>query len=272
MIDNKIPNKTDSNLLSPNIDQLKLWNNNRLINPITKRKIKANGKIYCIFDKLYNEYMHTSNYYDKQNKENYKYIDRYIKYRNKKIDPLLMIEIPLDNYDENLLFKFPYKWNPYIGKRLDIDKNGILYFDPDTLIQYFYINRLSNLWIEDNNECYQGYYGDAMGRGYDFFIPGRGYHHDWYLFRLPIIDGYIYEDHCEQSVTMGPLLTNDEIIIIDKLAKKYKNNYFKRFNKQRPSLVKLKKLYDSAINPNPELDIPKNVIDLLEPEYITQLK
>lgn len=316
---NNIPSRT---LLSPNIEQLKSWSQNRLVNPITKRKIKQNGRIYIYLNKLYNEYQEQCS--DKQSaninllcgltseagpnkvlgeslmadtnsvldnsacgeatdliSSNFKsekkildYVDRYLEYRNKKIDPLLMTELPLDNFHEDLLFKFPYKWNSYTGERLDKDKNGILYFDPDTLIQHFYINRLNRLWIAEeyiNNECYEGYYGDAMGKGPDFFIKGRGYHPDWYLFRLPITDGYLHKDHCEQSVTMGPILTNKEIKEIDKLAKKYKNNYVKRFGQQRPSLIKLKQLYDSAIDSNPNLNIPDEIIDILEPEYITQL-
>ena len=69
-----------------------------------------------------------------------------------------------------------------------------LYFDPNTLIHYFYINRLKNLWIDESIEdgnYYQGHYGYAVGNGPDFEIKGRGKHPDWYLFRLPIIDCYM---------------------------------------------------------------------------------
>ena len=111
-----------------------------------------------------------------------------------------------------------------------------------------------------------------MGKGPEFFIYGRGYHPDWYLFRLPIPDGYLHKDHCEQSVTMGPILTNKEISIIDKLALQYKDNYRKRFNCKRPSLIKLKKIYDNAINSNPKFKTYKDIINSLDPEYLLQLK
>jgi hypothetical protein len=53
---------------------------------------------------------------------------------------------------------------------------------------------------------------------------------------------------------MGPKLTMSELEEIDKLANEhYKNNYSKTYGKTRPSLVLMKKLYDEAINTNPDI-------------------
>ena len=71
---------------------------------------------------------------------------------------------------------------------------------------------------------------------------------------------------------MGPILNDKEIKEIDKMAKKYKNNYFKRFNRKRPSLMKMKILYDSAINKNPDLGINKDIIPFIEPLFIEKMK
>ena len=114
------------------------------------------------------------------------------------------------------LFKFKYKWNSYNGERInDLDENGPLCFDPNSLIHYFYINRLNNLWNEPYTDVFnnyiEGYYGDAVGNGPDFELSSRGKHLDWYLFRLPISDEYLNRGHCFQSVTMGPKLTDIEI-------------------------------------------------------------
>ena len=219
------------------------WNNNRLYNPITKRKIKDNGPTYKKFFKKFLEY--------KNKIKSNNCIDKYKEYRKNKIDPLLHEELPLyENLNENDLFIFKYKWNPYIGEREEIDPNGPLYFDPDTLIHYFYVNRLNNLWITSDNN-FQGYYGDALGNGPNFYIEGRGDYRNWYLFRLPIPDCYLYNNHNYQTVTMGPILSNNEIKLIYRKAKRYKNKYYELYHKKRPNLIKLKLYYDNAISKNP---------------------
>jgi hypothetical protein len=247
-------------LNKPTTKELKKWTENKLVNPRTCRKIKENGPIY----KLLNFYLN----------EIHKPVvtDTYQEYRSQNIDPILMIELPIEGYTNNKFFKFKYKWNPYTGEREEKDKNGCLSFDPDTLIHFYYTNRLNHLWESSTDMNFSGHFGDAMGNGPDFEIKGRGKHPDWYLFRLPIVDCYVNEGHCQQAVTMGPILTDKEIREIDRLSKKYKNNYKNKFKTKRPSLVKMKKLYDIAINKNPILDIDNEVLPYVDPLFIKKLK
>lgn len=220
------------------IDKLFLWKENPTINPITKRKISQHGPLYRKFEKLYEKYA-------KNKKRN---LTRYQSFRFNLIDPILLLNLPLHNKKKSDLFYFKEKWNPYNGQRLEKDLDGPLAFDPCTLIHYFYINRLKKLWIDEtfeNGEYFQGHYGDALGNAPDFEIKGRGKHPDWYLFRLPILDCYL-EDNFNQVVTMGPILTDDEIKEIYNLSKRY--NFKKIYGYRRPNLVKIKELYDTAVN------------------------
>ena len=107
--------------------------------------------------------------------------------------------------------------------------------------------------INDNTGYYEGYFDDGVGAGEDFFLPGRDYHPEWYIFRLPIIDCYLTKDHRKQHITFGPKLTDDEIKDIEVKANKRPNNYKKLFGVNRPSLTIMKKLYDNAIATEPEL-------------------
>ena len=55
---------------------------------------------------------------------------------------------------------------------------------------------MRELWHNETDEgenggFWQGYYGNAVGAGEKFLVPGRGIHPEWYLFRLPIIDCYL---------------------------------------------------------------------------------
>ena len=54
----------------------------------------------------------------------------------------------LNGMQDKDLFEFEYEWDPYTNK-IKKDPNGPLYFDPNALINYFYTNRLNNLWIKD---------------------------------------------------------------------------------------------------------------------------
>ena len=130
-------------------NKLELWNRNKLFNPFTKRKIKLNSKTYNKLKKLYEESF-------TQILNDYKY------FRINKIDPISLEQINPDNS-----FSFKYKWNPYTGEKLnEIDENGPLLFDCNSLIYYFYTNRLNNLWIPSHNEgdfFVEGHYGDALG-------------------------------------------------------------------------------------------------------------
>lgn len=169
--------------------------------------------------------------------------DYYNALRKSRIDPLL--NIPLD-----ICFEFKYKWDPYTGERLEEDINGPLCFHPDVLIHYFYTNRLNNLWIDsvdDSSGFYEGYYGCHVGAGSNLEVKSRGLHPEKYLLRLPIVDCYLTNDHKESIVTMGPILTDEEINIIDELAFQT-NMYHSWFNKPKPSLSLINDFYRNAID------------------------
>lgn len=190
---------------------------------------------------------------------NFCYDDRTVQYyralRLSHVDPILDIEVP-DKY----AFKFPYKWDPYTGERIDKDQYGSLYFDPDSLIKHFWSKRLENLWYgqsDDNNGYFEGYYGDAIGNGPLFNIKGRGAFPQWDIFRLPIIDCYLTKDNSEQNITFGPRLTDEEINEIYNISKKKGNSYYKLFNQNRPDILKIKYLWDIATSSTPPL--PKHV-------------
>lgn len=175
-------------------------------------------------------------------------------YKNMREKKYNIISHDKFNYEPEQAFKFEYMWDPYTGERKEKDIFGALYFDPDELIHFFYKRRLNLLWNEpkdENGGYYQGYFGNALGSGHDILIKGRGLHPELYLFRLPIDDCYLEED-CDLSIiTMGPKLTDQEIEHIDFLAETYhKKNYYDTYRKKRPSLKKMKELYDMAINAN----------------------
>lgn len=155
------------------------------------------------------------------------------------------------NNCEEKAFGFEYQWDPFTGMRGEKDPYGALYFHPDDLIHYFYINRLRNLWIPPINsksESYSGYYGDAVRGGENMNIVGKGLHPELYVFRLPVNNCYLEEGNDMSLITMGPKLTDEEIKNIDSIANKYhKNNYFEIYRKKRPSLTVIKKWYDQAI-------------------------
>jgi hypothetical protein len=170
--------------------------------------------------------------------------------REKKMDAIMQ----RDDFDSTKAFKFPYQWDPYTGERTIIDPFGPLYFFPDDLIYFFHTKRLDTLWKEPSDEqmgYYEGCYGDGLGSGENIFIQGRGSYPELYLFRLPVTDCYLTNDHNMSFVTMGPKLTLDELIEIDKLAETHYKDYYMKTNKRnRPSLEYMKKLYDVALDPN----------------------
>ena len=194
--------------------------------------------------------IYSKNNYDKRTCIYYKTM------RLRKMDPLVNLDL-----DENKAFIFEDIWDPITGERIQKDPNGGLYFDPDTLIHYYYINRLKNLWSEpeDNAEGYfEGYYDFGVGAGENIHVIGRGYCPDKYLLRLPIIDCYLTKDHNDSFVTMGPVLSLEEIKIIDDKASKLPDNYKKLFGKPRPKLEDIKKYYDNALNNNPDISTLKS--------------
>lgn len=160
------------------------------------------------------------------------------------------------NFSHDKAFAFPYQWDPYTGERsTQCDPYGPLYFHPDDLIYYFYINRLKKLWVDpvdENAGYFQGFYGDLVGIGDLMDIKGRGTYTELYIFRLPIHNCYLPKDHDLSVITMGPKLTDSEIEQINYLATTYyKDNYRKLHKKERPSLKQMKYLYDQAISKTP---------------------
>ena len=256
--------------------QLIEWNDNRLYNPLTKRKNKENGYIIKKIKKMYDQKTKDDAVKKDDTDEEIEKVDNYECYRRNKIDPILLLDLPLNNMKVKDLFKFEYKWNPYTGERLsEKDECGPLYFDPNSLIHYFYINRLNNLWIPESyigNDYIQGHHGDALGKFPNFEIVGRGEHPEWYLFRLPIIDCYLMKDHFLQSVTMGPILTNAEIKQIYSLSKRYKKFYKDTFGYHRPNIIRMKELYDDAVNPCDMIHTLYNNIDTVSEHEMEQIK
>ena len=166
-------------------------------------------------------------------------IEHYRMMRILKIDPIMEEEIP-----KHLLFEFKYKWNPLSGERLDIHEVGPLCFNALNLYEYYFKNRHNGLWIPPADQ-YQGYYGNLLGSGQNIKINSRGNNPEKYLYRLPIIDCYLTKNHNHSTITMGPILTNEEIDKIDELIKYVKTH--------KPTLKELKSCYDNAINNNPNI-------------------
>lgn len=181
--------------------------------------------------------------YDQTTRETYRVL------RKRVMDPVTFEEI-----SEHRAFKYKYQWDPYTGETTGIDTDGPLSFDPDILIKHFHTKRLDKLYVMPKDETggfYEGYYDDGVGAGEQFYVEGRGHHPEWYLFRLPINDCYVTEDHNRQHITFGPKLTDEEVAEIDRLANVSSSNYRKMFSKPRPSLTLMKKHYDMAISENP---------------------
>jgi hypothetical protein len=164
-----------------------------------------------------------------------------------KIDPILDAEIQPSH-----CFEFKYKWNPYNGLRGGVDEVGPLCFNAINLYDYYYINRCNGLWTPPQ-DGFQGMYGDMVGSGKIINVKSRGTFPERYLFRLPIIDCYLPKSHNLSIITMGPELTDGEIIEIDTIVRKY---HPKKCNSRFASLTMLKYYYDRAldISPDPNSD------------------
>ena len=194
--------------------------------------------------------------YDNQTMQYYRVL------RARKMDPLFNQELNDTNG-----FKYKYQWDPYTGEILiknlrhgSLEKESVLavedpygplYFHPDNLIKYYHTNRLRNLWEDGSDEAngyFEGRYDDLVGIGEEFHIQSRGNFPERYLFRLPITDCYLTKDHEEKFITLGPKLTDEDAKEIDRLAALWGDSYRQQYGKHRPSLVIMKKLYDTAIN------------------------
>ncbi len=179
--------------------------------------------------------------YDKTTTETYRIKRLY------KIDPLTDQQIP-----EHLIIEFKNIWNPYTGKILEEDVTGPLCFNALSLYDYFFSNRFKGIWNPPQNQ-FQGYYGEYLGGGSSLEIKSRGTNPEKYLYRLPIIDCYLPLGHNLATITMGPLLTDEQIELIDGIVSKYhknKNNF--------TPLKTLKEYYDNAICSESELAINSN--------------
>jgi hypothetical protein len=172
----------------------------------------------------------------------------YKSHRVKKTDPITFEEL-----NDNNAFKFSSMWNPYTSTRTSDDPFGPLYINPINLLHHIYLSKLNGLWNEscdDENGFFEGYYGSGVGAGEDFEIIGRGIYPERYLFRLPIIDCYLKPDHSMSVITMGPRLTDREIIAIDQLIVKHWSHHklYNKIYKKIGSLHRLKRYYDIAIS------------------------
>ena len=170
--------------------------------------------------------------------------------RKLKIDPFTDEVI-----DDTKSFKFTYQWNPRTGQRTKPDPYGALHFNPMTLIKFFHAKRLSKLWTSSSDTgagYFPEFYDIAVGIGSDFYVAGRGYNPQWHVFRLPIIDCYVSSNMSLREITMGPILTDEEIAEIDLIGHTYyEREYKQETGKNMPSLVKMKELYDKAISKSP---------------------
>lgn len=223
---------TDKNIDMDNLDldftQLDFDDFVNLDNYKTEINNKINNKIDII-------------QYDKTTTETYRMKRLY------QIDPLINQIIPT-----HLIFEFKHKWDPYTGKILELDDIGPLCFNALTLYDYYFANRYKGLWNPPQNN-FQGYYGELLGSGNNLEIKSRGTNPEKYLYRLPIIDCYLPLTHNLAIITMGPLLSVEQIDLIDLIVSKYhknKNNF--------TPLKKLKEYYDNAICSHSELSLNSN--------------
>lgn len=210
-------------------------------------------QVYSDSEKYQSEYDSTTTLY-------------YKAHRTQKTDPITFDELNDDN-----AFKFYEMWDPYTGNRTTVDPCGPLYFNPVSILNNIYCQKLKGLWIDQSEEdegVYEGYYGENLGTGEDLEIVGRGIYPERHIFRLPIANCYLKPSHSMSLITMGPKLTNKEIIEIDKLLTTHwsHDRIYKKIYKKIGSLYKLKCLYDVAICRDPS-NFDLSNIDLYGIQY-----
>lgn len=163
-----------------------------------------------------------------------------------------------DDIDTQKCFQYPYIWDTFTGEVMGLDPYGSLWFHPMDLVNYFSEYCLNNLWhdqVDETGGIYEGYYGDLLGSGENLYVTSRGYYTELYLFRIPIVDCYMPKDCNLSLITMGGKLTNEDLKTIDTLVENYyKNSYTKKYRKNPPKLVEMKKHYDNAISATPSLE------------------
>jgi hypothetical protein len=173
-----------------------------------------------------------------------------------------------DIFNDNILnqhecFEYIKVWNPYTGNIIDKDDEfGPLCFDGYELSYYYYINRLNGLW-NVALDGYDSYYGELLGTGKEINIASRGSYPEKYLLRLPIIDCYVYEDSSHSVVTMGPIISDDEIDRLDNILCYCRDTLDKKFTENEKLMKTLKYNYDEALNsnPNPTCELIENIIE-----------
>lgn len=210
---------------------------------------------------------------NKQITYNNRTMQYYIKTRQFHIDSILDIDV-----DPEIIFNFPDQWDAYTGERICKDPFGSLCFHPASLVYHFYIHRLDGLWkdrVITHDEIVEGYYDMLVGS--DLEITGRGKYPELYLFRLPILDCYLTPEHNNYIVTIGPVLSDQEIDQLEQLChhSKVKKFYQDNFDRNIPSIKRIKYLYDNAISK--QCKLPENYSGLkkyLVPQhyYVDQLK
>lgn len=202
----------------------------------------------CVKKPINSEKNVKSNDYDETTTELYRTMRLY------KIDPITNEEISKD-----FIFEFKYKWDPLTGQRTDIDEMGSLCFNALNLYQYYYSNRHNGLWYPPVQQ-FQGYYGDLLGCGKDMMVNTR-LCPEKYLYRLPIIDCYLTKSHNHSIITMGPVLTDEEINKIDILTNNHRKN--------KTSLKMLKEYYDESLNNSPDItELKKTNPELSDKELV----
>lgn len=163
-----------------------------------------------------------------------------------------------DDIEPEKCFQYRNMWDVFTGEVLGNDPCGSLWFHPVELVNYFAEYCLKNLWhdqVDETGGIYEGYHGDLLGSGDDMFVKGRGYYTELYLFRLPIVDCYMPKDCNLSLITMGGKMTTEDLQQIDNLMQKYHTKlYLKKYKRNPPSLIEMKKHYDNAISSKPSLE------------------
>lgn len=174
----------------------------------------------------------------------------------------------IDPFDDNiipdhLIFEFKSKWNPYSGIRTDDDEIGPLCFNALGLYKYYFENRYRELWSPPTADGFGSMYGPIVGKSIEIKINSLTFKPEKYLFRLPIYDCYLKKSHKLTTITMGPVLTDEEIEKIDTICKLYhpKKNHLIPL-----SLIKSYYLKSLETNPNHNLPEIQNFI-LLYPSF-----
>lgn len=163
------------------------------------------------------------------------------------------------------VYRVDKMWDPLTGLFTnEKDPHGPLVFDPVELTKYFYLNRFTHLWKEEEDtgdDLLQECPLEGLGAGEDFLIKGRGYYPEYFIWRIPIRDCYVPKDTPNYIVLKGPKLNRKDIKNIHNLLKKCPKSHINKVFREIPDLVKMYDLYMQAINPKPDLSVLDNIDD-----------